>query len=864
MDAAIDEASSASARDVGQSPTPGMHDTNQNDNALPITLLKNVQAGNLELVKDHILDRDRIKADIETRVGPQNETILHFAILRNGEIAKMIAEAASDKLLAKSYENERYFGETALHLAVVQNRPEVIDILLGCGKLDLKALATGYEFVRGTEHKGTYYAGMTALQFAVYHSTSEVVEKLLIGADKRVFLKIGSISASAVDLIKQVDLYGNNVFHILAMRKSPVNADEIQEIKNINSAIRHRLIFKHPEPSQHAQTDLDTPLRERQPEQYTAKKNADEMKLSAQRFSKATNEGFAPAGELGAPHALMELLSEKNKEKLTPSQMAAFYDNSGFLEAIRLNQLKFGTSSSSVIKVELLSKPPDVVGRFEYDYPRSFFEVFLLLSTIVSLRASARTSLWKYFFCGLVIAIFAIRGVVFLSHQSMVSWTTKSDLSPPGNGTVDSLENGAGPALGSWLLLENFLFSAASICAWCNMLYFFKAFKSGGVLFCAFREILLDILTWSTMFAVFCLAFGGALFIQMEASDNDPWAPYWWTLVWVARFVSNHYIDNSLSNKAREYYDSHIGYRDFLGSDESRKPDDGSFITLIEINAKDGVPANVIKAVVGYWDEHYELDGLKEKPETTSGASSSFGTDTATGLPRGGNQTSSGAKELSTDTNLPSGTQKVMLELPQSEHTVVHITDVSSPKADVPPAAESSALKTQRTDNSAPTTNIREQEGGASNQGSTTNTPVGASSSSQKECIDPATSPAHSRELYTKYQQLLATHMPVELRIAEDYWAHWLAGLWHIFAVYWVWDVFRPLITLSMIYKKADLDHLQPDGSTSDRKRRFPQDRNLWFGHPLVIRQKRPSTDKKNTPEGREAKVKEHGKFALE
>ncbi|KAJ1556374.1 hypothetical protein HK405_013339 [Cladochytrium tenue] len=877
MDAAIDAASSASARDLRQSPTPEIHDTNLNDNALPITLLKNVQAGNLELVKSQILEGNRIKADIENRVGPENETILHFAILRNGKIAEMIAGAASDEFLAKVYENERYFGETALHLAVVQNRPKVIDILLGCGKLDLKALATGYEFVRGTEHKGTHYAGMTALQ--------------------------------------------------------------------------------------------------------------------------ATNEGFSPAGELGAPLALMELLSEKNKAKLTPSQMAAFYDNSGFLEAIRLNQWKFGTSSASVIKVELLSKvdpptgqqsdpptkiqtkpaseqqpnppteeqpkptdssnkkkkwrwrmtrewhkktpleiacerrskdfaghpfvlaifkakwflPPDVLGRLQYNYLRSFFEIFLLMSTIVSLRVNARTSLWKYFFCGLVIAIFAARGVVLLSRRTLVSWATNTDLaylSPTSNSTVDSLADGTGFALGFWLQLENFLFSAASICAWCNMLYFFKAFKSAGVLFLAFREILVDILTWSTMFVAFCLAFGGALFIQMEASDNDPWAPYWWTLVWVARvtlqsasyddiaasatvpaiaiilyltfsFVmlivlvnlliaksTNTFdriyddtvknwrvefgsiivdIDKSLSDSARKHYDSHIGFRDFQGT-ANRTPDEGRFITLVEIKAKDGVPANVVKAVVGYWDLKYELDGLNI-PETTSGASSSSGANTvaATGLSRDGHQTSSGAQALSTGTNLSAGIGKALPELPRSEHTVVPIADVLSPAADVPPAAEPAAEPAALTSNW---------------------------NGSQKECIDPAASPAHAREFYDEYKNLLENHMPVELHIADDYWARGLAGLWHIFAVYWAWDVFRSLIPTFMIYKKADVKLLQSDGSTSDRKRRFPQDRNLWFGHPLVIRQKRPSKDKKNEPEGskndenspddRGGKVKEYGDFALE
>ncbi|KAJ1549511.1 hypothetical protein HK405_015134 [Cladochytrium tenue] len=903
--------SSTSAPNVMQSATTETPNGTET-HALPTELLKNVQAGNLELVRKQIVENNHIKRAFEELVGPESETILHFAILRNGKIAKMIAGAASDNFLAKSYQNERYFGETALHLAVVQNRPEVIDILLGCGKLDLKALATGYEFVRGSGHKGTHYAGMTALQFAVYHSTSKVVEKLLIGADMRKLFGLNNEPAAATDLIKQVDLYGNNVFHILAMRKSPANPRDIQEIKNINSAIRQRLIFQQPD-----LTYSDGKIEE----DHTAKEYAARMKNFAKRFPKATNEGFAPAGELGAPQNLMDLLSDPNKTGLTPSQMAAFFDNSGFLEAIRLNQWKFGTSSASVIKVELLSKvgshrteqpaqgetngqnssppegqpqqgetngpnpegqsaqgetngpnssppegqpqqgepngpnrpppegqpeqremngpnqermpntrmgrqwhlktpleiacerrskdfaghpfvlaifkakwflPPDVYGRFQYDYLRFFFEIFLLLSTIFSLRANARTSLWKYFFCGLVIVISTIRIVVLLSHISMISWTTKADytdLSPLGNTTVDSLADGTGPALGSWLQLENFLFSAASICVWCNMLYFFKAFKSAGVLFRAFWEILADILTWSTMFVVFCLAFGGALFIQMEASDNDPWAPYWWTLIWVARFVFNPYIDKSLSDKAHKFYDSHIGFPDFQGSDGTK--DEGRFIALVEINAKDGVPANVRKAVVGYWDENYQLS--PPAGSSTSGANA----PTATESPRVGTASSSDAQGVSSSTTETSAQKFLQSEgeraaAKDDAQGASCVVKIPSTTADIPPAAE----------------------------------------------------------LYTKYQQLLATHMPVELRIAEDYWAHWLAGLWHIFAVYWVWDVLQQLIPSTMIYKKADLKNLQ----SGER----PKDKNLWFGHPLVIRQKPPSNDFTETP------VDRYGNFALE
>ncbi|KAJ1559247.1 hypothetical protein HK405_011427, partial [Cladochytrium tenue] len=127
------------------------------DLPLSTALLKCVQTGNETELQKYIVD-GRLDPEIENQVGPEEETILQFAILRNGRIAKLIAGAASDQLLAKRYMNKRYYGETALHLAVVQNRPEVIDILLGCGELDMKAFATGYEFAHGEGHRGTHYA----------------------------------------------------------------------------------------------------------------------------------------------------------------------------------------------------------------------------------------------------------------------------------------------------------------------------------------------------------------------------------------------------------------------------------------------------------------------------------------------------------------------------------------------------------------------------------------------------------------------------------------------------------------------------------------------------------------------------------
>ncbi|KAJ1560382.1 hypothetical protein HK405_007296, partial [Cladochytrium tenue] len=103
-------------------------------------LMRLVQLGEVDLVRTWILQTDSdgkqsVKKVVEDMRGPEEETLLHFSILRNEAVANILAMYGSPEFLAKDYENDRY-----------------------------RAMAIGYEFVQGQKHKGVLYAGMTALQ----------------------------------------------------------------------------------------------------------------------------------------------------------------------------------------------------------------------------------------------------------------------------------------------------------------------------------------------------------------------------------------------------------------------------------------------------------------------------------------------------------------------------------------------------------------------------------------------------------------------------------------------------------------------------------------------------------------------------
>ncbi|KAJ3131706.1 Transient receptor putative cation channel sub V member 6 [Physocladia obscura] len=192
-----------------------------------------ISLGEKEKVQD-ILDRH--PDDLFLR-GTFGETILHASILfKQPEIAEYLIENYSEKKLPvmfydagikrvrlidisygcglyegltsdgtalewKPY-NTRYEGETALHMACKNGMSGVVDLLLekeACANV----IVSGEEFVKPNDWKyPNMYCGNTPLHFAVTQNDSfEIVKALVEKGHANIY---------------SVDLYGNNVFHIMA------------------------------------------------------------------------------------------------------------------------------------------------------------------------------------------------------------------------------------------------------------------------------------------------------------------------------------------------------------------------------------------------------------------------------------------------------------------------------------------------------------------------------------------------------------------------------------------------------------------------------------------------------------------------
>ncbi|KAJ1555960.1 hypothetical protein HK405_009873 [Cladochytrium tenue] len=819
---------------TGAVPVP-LKDDSKTPYMLPIKeLLRLVQIGEVDEVKKWILEKGsngkwRVKEVVENMRGPEEETLLHFAILRNEAVANILAKYGSCKFLAEDYKNDRYRGETALHLAVVQKRKTL-------------AMAIGYEFVQGQKHKGALYAGMTALQ---------------------------------------EDSYGNNVFHILAMKKNP----SLPDLRLTINLLRKCFIRKSPEIKKNGasqtiphkasanvvQSDSSVPRSTLQnqetqnlstpagdmlpPTNPDTKKNGasqstpDKGKAPAsanavhpnssqnqetqppsggllERGNTSATEyySYTPAGELGAPVEFLKCINIPNMVGLTPSQIGAYFDNAGFLEMLRLKQWRFGDSSSSIIRVEHLTKPSEesqkmdspippsssgaslpsssgashptssgtspstssgaspststgaspstssgaspptssepshpfssqvtasqqehasktkgqnmnslsrlspleiaasrrclnvtghplvmaiykikwllyarniflfraifnilyvaiftatlaiqpssVPGRFTYNRLRAVFEVALFAISIMYLyfhvkgwsTSSSRTT--KVLFCVIINITFVIRIGLLVAHRDHFCWTYSYDLDSAASSAWTEPPDLASSLIG-WLQFENIFLGLACIFGWWSILYFAKASQTVGELFLAFKLIFKDIITWSALFFIICLAFSGTFFLQMQSSGIDQWSPYWWSMLWMIRitlqegtfdsfadgaivpalaillFIAFSFlmvivlinlliaksadtfqkihentrknwrvdfanlildIDRMLPPKKLEIYDAHIGFKDLV-------TDTGRYLTFIEMNGDDGQP-DMVKAVVGYWDSRNNLDGL--------------------------------------------------------------------------------------------------------------------------------------------------------------------------------------------------------------------------------------------------------------
>ncbi|XP_043824293.1 transient receptor potential cation channel subfamily V member 5 [Dromiciops gliroides] len=134
--------------------------------------------------------------DIHQR-GALGETALHIAALYdNLEAAKLLMDVAPE-LVNEPMTSELYAGQTALHMAIVNQNTNLVKALLACGA-SVSARATGRNF----RQNKLFYYGEHPLSFAASVGNEEIVRLLIeFGAD-----------------IRAQDYLGNTVLHILILQ----------------------------------------------------------------------------------------------------------------------------------------------------------------------------------------------------------------------------------------------------------------------------------------------------------------------------------------------------------------------------------------------------------------------------------------------------------------------------------------------------------------------------------------------------------------------------------------------------------------------------------------------------------------------
>ncbi|XP_072618934.1 transient receptor potential cation channel subfamily V member 6 isoform X1 [Vulpes vulpes] len=143
--------------------------------------------------------------------GGMGETALHIAALYDNLEAAMVLMEAAPELVFEPMTSELYEGQTALHIAIVNQNVNLVRALLARGA-SVSARATGTAFRRSP--RNLIYFGEHPLSFAACVGSEEIVRLLIEhGAD-----------------IRAQDSLGNTVLHILILQPNKTFACQMYNL----------------------------------------------------------------------------------------------------------------------------------------------------------------------------------------------------------------------------------------------------------------------------------------------------------------------------------------------------------------------------------------------------------------------------------------------------------------------------------------------------------------------------------------------------------------------------------------------------------------------------------------------------------
>ncbi|KAJ3075741.1 Transient receptor putative cation channel sub V member 3, partial [Rhizoclosmatium hyalinum] len=474
--------------------------------------------------------------------GGEGETILHAAILFNRSlpIIKWIL-ANFKELVNEQYIGGRYKGETALHLAVVQEEDHKVrednindeGAKLGENGAEYRAIGTEFnrsEFNEEGQDKGTLrYYGETILHFAAVSGKPQIVEYLI---------DVAGADITAID-----GETGNNILHLLIENEDIDKASFTKMFKRLRAKNPELLIRRNHqncnplelgikiqslnmlEGIKEVLWEFDRTRRYRVPLILLDNIHFEYFELKCK-----DNAEVIPVRSL-----LETVIAERNEEILDHPIMRTIlqWKWNAYAKHIFFRKWIFVFILIVLIVTPALAlQPNSPTSRRSYnlneprDAVRVGFEAATIAGTVILFltsgfdfkkRWNAADTYLRWLFCAIIFVVPIIRAV----------------------GSNDFMFN-----------FENVVFGLAMISGYLYLLTFSKGSATIGHLVVIVKEIVVkDFVEWLLVYVPITVGFGGALFMQMQnvGGDNDVGgpssdAPYDWdtmigSLLWAVRFI---------------------------------------------------------------------------------------------------------------------------------------------------------------------------------------------------------------------------------------------------------------------------------------------------------------------------------------
>ncbi|KAJ3295333.1 hypothetical protein HDU79_009387 [Rhizoclosmatium sp. JEL0117] len=445
--------------------------------------------------------------------GGEGETILHVAILKQRpfEIIQWIV-TTFPTLVNVPYAGKRYFGETALHLAVVQaedhnpaeHKKSIVRLLIEHEADPNISLATGTEFASIDQGTLRYY-GQSVLHFAVVSGKPLIVEYLV---------------SNDADIMKDDGADKNNVLHLLA-KNSSMKRGVFTKMFRFFKTLEPKLLTMENEKGQNPLT-LGIAMRNANILEAVKDILWDFDKVCRYRVPLNGIDPLLTPHDKKHYNLIQMAVESKDKDILTHPVINTLlqykwklYAQYYFLGRLLLGAILIGVFFTPAIAMQ----PPTFEDRRSYDMSttedraRLVFEVLTLAGGMILMYFSSNDvfrkwnvfdNFWRWSFGIAVLSVPVIRAAAPLSVG---------------------------------IHIENVVLGVAAIIGWIYLLSFAKGSQKIGPLVQIVATIVShDFIQWLVIYVPITVGFGTAMFLQLQDVPNSDWNTNFGSFLSAVRF----------------------------------------------------------------------------------------------------------------------------------------------------------------------------------------------------------------------------------------------------------------------------------------------------------------------------------------